>query len=387
MRQLRPHRAAALLLVAGLTLAACGGGGDDADEAAGDTVASSTTTSAAAAATEPACEAGSIEQRAGLLLVVGLPDVTEPDHPLVTRLAEIGVGGVILHDENLLSVEQGQRLVAGLRERIGEHLLVAIDEEGGRVSSLRALGGSTPSARRLGAQGPEAAAQAGAEVGALLSSIGIDWMFAPVLDLDGGPANGVVGDRSFGTDPQVVADTAGAFAQAVRDAGVAVTIKHFPGHGGEGDPHLDVTTDPASMDELAATDLVPFNALIQQGAEAVMVGHVAYPQLWGPLPASLEPGAYELLRETGFQGLVVTDALGMGGVYNRWGFDVSPALAVAAGADAVLVNQGDRVDELLGSLLGAVQRGELPEERVDDAARRVLALQGRDPAGIVCPAG
>jgi beta-N-acetylhexosaminidase len=387
-RQPRRHRLAVLTLVAGLVLAACGGGGDDdAAEATDDTAAPSSTTTAAPAATDPACTAAPIEHRAGLLLIVGLPDVTEPDDPLVSRLAEIGVGGVILHDDNLQSLEQSQRLVAGLRERIGEHLLVAIDEEGGRVSSLRALGGSTPSARRLGAAGPEAAAQAGADMGALLSSVGIDLLFAPVLDLDGGPANGVVGDRSFGTDPQAVAATAGAFAQAVRDAGVAVTIKHFPGHGGEGDPHLDITTDERSKDELVATDVVPFDALIDQGAEAVMVGHVAYPQIWGPLPASLEPGAYQMLRDSGFEGMAVTDALGMGGVYNRWGFDVAPAIAIAAGADAVLVNQGDRVDELLGSLFGAVQRGELPEARIDEAARRVLALQGRDPAGIVCPAG
>ena len=107
----------------------------------------------------------------------------------------------MLRDDNIVDEEQARALVVGLRERLGPDLLVAVDDEGGRVSSMGALGQSVRSARRLGTEGPEAAATAGRELGELAASLGIDWVFAPVADLDDGPADGVIGDRSFGSDP------------------------------------------------------------------------------------------------------------------------------------------------------------------------------------------
>jgi beta-N-acetylhexosaminidase len=211
-------------------------------------------------------------------------------------------------------------------------------------------------------------------------------VFAPVADLDDGPASGVIGDRSFGSDPQEVAASAGAFAEGIRSTGVAVTAKHFPGHGGEGDPHAGDTVDTTPLDVLQTEDLVPFSTLVDDGAEAVMVGHVSYPNVWGDLPASLQPGAYELLRDLGFQGVAITDALGMGAVHARFGFDEAPAMAVAAGADAVLVNQGEEVEVLHAGLVDAVRDGRLDEARLDDAVRRVLALRGQPADGVVCPA-
>jgi beta-N-acetylhexosaminidase len=250
---------------------------------------------------------------------------------------------------------------------------------------MRKLSGSTPSARRLGRAGPKAARDAGEELGDLARSIDADLVLAPVLDLDDGPSDGVIGDRSFGDDPDGVAETAGTFADAVRDAGVAVTLKHFPGHGSaRGDPHAGVAVDDRTRQELLREDVVPFDALIDDGAEVVMVGHVAYPKLWGSTPASLSPGAYALLRERGFEGVAITDAMGMGAVYNQWGFDQGPTMAIAAGADAVLANQGDRVLELRNGLVTAVGVGDLDESRLDEAVARILALRGQDPTGILC---
>jgi beta-N-acetylhexosaminidase len=332
------------------------------------------------------CTRASVEDRAGLVLVVGLPGVTAADDPLVDRLAAAGVGGVMLRDANIVDEEQVTELVAGLRDRLGRGLLVAVDDEGGRVSSMGALGQSLTSARRLGQQGEEATRAAGQELGELAASVGIDWMFAPVADLDDGPASGVIGDRSFGSDPEEVAVAAGAFAEGIRSTGVAVTAKHFPGHGGDGDPHAGDTIDPTPLDVLRAEDLVPFGALVDDGAEAVMVGHVSYPAVWGDLPASLQPGAYELLRDLGFHGVAITDALGMGAVHARFGFDQAPAMAVTAGADAVLVNQGEEVEVLHAGLVDAVRDGRLDEGRLDEAVRRVLALRGESPDGVVCPA-
>lgn len=365
-----------------VVVTACGGGEEPAVEEAASSEPSEDTSTTTTSA--PACARIPVEQRAGMTLVVGLPGVTSADDPLVDRLVAVGVSGVSLRDENLLSRDQAAALIAGLRAKLGEHLLVGVDEEGGRVRSLGAVGGGTPSARRLGAGGPAAAAAAGAALAELLSSVGFDWVYAPVLDLDGGPANEVIGDRSFSADPQVTTEAASAFAAELTKAGIAVTAKHFPGHGGPGDPHHGIIQDDSPREELLATDLVPFQRLIDAGAQTVMVGHVAYPQIWSDRPASLEPGAYELLRSMGFEGVAVTDAIGMGAVYSIWGFDTAPPMALAAGADAVLVNQGDRLEELRDGIVAAVGRGELSEERLDEAVSRVLTLQGRDPASVLC---
>ena len=344
------------------------------------------TTVAFAADADPLtiCVRASLEDRAALVLVVGLPGVTDADDPLVDELAAVGVGGVMLRDENIRSEEQVTDLVAGLRSRLGPGLLVAVDDEGGRVSSMGALDQDLTSARRLGQRDEEAVEEAGAELGELAASVGIDWVFAPVADLDDGPASGVIGDRSFGDDPDEVATAAGAFARGLRSASVAVTAKHFPGHGGTGDPHLGSTVDPAPLDTLVAEDLVPFRTLIDEGAEAVMVGHVTYPEVWPERPASLDPGAYELLRAEGFEGVAITDALGMGAIHSRYGFDAAPAMAVAAGADAVLVNQGNQVRTLHDGLVAAVRDGRLDESRLDQAVGRVLTLRGEAPDGTVC---
>jgi beta-N-acetylhexosaminidase len=380
---IRPPRWPVPVLAAGLLLGVTGivvlgpGGGD------------STATDSAAELVDDAepvavCTRASVEDRAALVLVVGLPGVTTAQDPLVDRLVETGVGGVMLRDENITGEEQAQELVEGLRDRLGSNLLVAVDDEGGRVTSMRALDESVASARRLGQRGEDDAREFGEELGDLAASIDVDWVFAPVVDLDAGPASGVIGDRSFGDDPEEVADVAGAFARGLHDAGVAVTLKHFPGHGGDGDPHRGDTVDRSTLADLEDEDLVPFRALIDDGAEATMVGHVIYPRVWDDLPASLEPRAYELLREQGFDGVAITDALGMGAIHVRFGFDVAPAMAIAAGADAVLVNQGDQIEELHAGLVDAVNEGRLDEARLDEAVGRVLALRDQTSEGTVC---
>lgn len=331
------------------------------------------------------CTRAALEDRAGLALVVGLPGVTDATDPLVDRLVAAGVGGVMLRDENIEDQAQATELVAGLRSRLGERLLVAIDDEGGRVTAMGALDQPVRSARTLGRLGPAETEAFAEDLGQMAASIGVDWVFAPVADLDDGPAQGVIGDRSFGADPALVSEAAGAFADGLRTAGLAVTLKHFPGPSGSGDPHLGLSEDPATLAGLEAADLVPFDDLVEQGAEAVMVGHVAFPQIWGDQPASLTTGAYQLLRDLGFDGVAITDALGMGAVYSRYGFDVAPAMAIAAGADAVLVNQGDQVEVLHRGLVDAVRDGRLAEGRLDEAVGRVLELRGEATEGVVCP--
>ena len=336
-----------------------------------------------AAVAPPAEEAGPcvplppLEGRAAAVLVVGLPGVTAADDPLVADVAGLGVGGVLLDDGNITSAEQASALVDGVRDRSPFGLLVMADEEGGRVSSTDAVGPRTPSARRLGDVGPDAARRAGRDVGARLAGLGIDVALAPVADVDGGPADGVIGDRSFSGDPAVAADAAVAFADGVAEAGLLRTAKHFPGHGGTADTHAA----PVVVDDVAAGALVPFEALVDAGVELVMLAHVAYRTL-GDGPASLEPAAYELLRDTGFDGVAVTDDLGMAAVARP--IPEAVVLAIAAGADAALFVDGGAALAARDALVAAVRDGRLPEARLDEAVLRLAAARGIEPPENIC---
>ena len=356
-------------------VAACGGSSDDGPRAA---PAPSTTTTTAAP-----CTPAPLEDRAATTLLVGLPGTTDPAAPLSAEVASLGVGGVLLTDANVRSADQARGLVAGLRAASPRPLLVAVDDEGGRVSSTEAVAPRGPSARRLGASGPGLAREAGRTLGATLASLDVDVALAPVADLDGGPAGGVIGDRSFGTDPTAVAADATAFAAGLRESGIAPTAKHFPGHAGAADSHGGPVTLDRTVDALEGADLVPFGALVEEDVPLVMLGHVAYTGL-GPMPASLEPAAYRLLRDTGFDGVAVTDSLGMGAVNLRWPFPEAAVLAVSAGADLALATDGSQARGMRDALVAAVRSGRLPERRLDEAVTRVLRLRGEDPASMVC---
>lgn len=354
-------------------VAACGGSSPEA------TRAPSTTTT-----TRPPCTPAPLEDRAATTLLVGLPGVTSPDAPLAGEVAGLGVGGILLTDANVADADQARALVAGLRGTSPRPVLVAVDDEGGRVSSTQALAPRGPSARRLGASGPDAARAAGRSLGATLASIDVDVALAPVADLDGGPATGVIGDRSFGTEPSAVAASATAFAEGLGESGIAPTAKHFPGYAGAADSHDGPATVDRSVDALEAADLVPFRALVDDDVPLVMLGHVAYSGL-GPMPASLEPGAYRLLRDTGFEGVAITDSLGMGAINLRWPFPEAAVRAVLAGADLALATDGSYARAMRDELVSAVRVGRLPEDRLDEAVARVLRLRGEDPASMVCP--
>jgi beta-N-acetylhexosaminidase len=150
------------------------------------------------------------------------------------------------------------------------------------------------------------------------------------------------------------------------------------------DSHLGLPIVDATLDELQASDLVPFADLIAAGAPLVMLDHIAYTALDADLPASLAPKAYELLREMGFEGVAITDSVGMGAVNLHWSFPEAAVLAVVAGADAVLTTDGSQARGMRDALVEAVRSGRLPEARLDEAAGRMTALAGADPVNMVC---
>ena len=254
----------------------------------------------AAAAKVPNCTPVPLAQRAARTLIVGIPDVTEPSDPIVKTVLDIGVGGIFLNPGNVVSESQLMRLVRGIRAQAGRPIVITVDEEPGRVSSLGDILGPSPSARRMADEGPASDVRAYAhEVAVVLARLGIDLNLAPVADLTDGPYDEIIGDRSFSADAAIASEYALAFAEGMADAGVRSAVKHFPGQGrATEDIHFEeavpITTP---LDTLRLTDVRPFRDLVRAGIPVVMMNHIRYTALDRNLPASLSPKAYALLRE------------------------------------------------------------------------------------------
>ena len=368
-----------------LALTACGGVLDPETSAEG----------ADGAGPAAACEPAPLEERAAAVLHVGLPEVTSADDPLVAEVVGLGVGGIFVNDGNIESEDQLAELTAGIKEQAaGRPLLLSTDEESGRVSDLRDLLGNTPSPRRLAANNDPAEMRAyAADLGREMAELGLDVNLAPLLDLDDGPSRGIIGDRAFSADPELASAYGLAFARGLEDAGVIPTVKHFPGHGRSStDTHAGTDVVETPLEELRATDLLPFQDAVDQGVPVIMFNHLSYAALDPDLPASMSPKAYALLRDMRFDGVAMTDSIGMGSIYPRWDFPDAAVTAVAAGADvvlasgAVLATDPDAAVRMRDALVAAVEGGTLPEQRLDEAAARVVALAGGDPEAFACVA-
>lgn len=335
-------------------------------------------------AARPPCQPAPLEARAATVLVVGIGDATTAAAPLPTKVTSLGVGGVIVLRPNVRNAAQVRALIEGMRQRSPRRLLVTVDEEGGRVSRLRPVLGASPPARAIGQQPLPDIAEAAMARGARLRDLGFNLTFAPVVDADGGPSGAAIGDRSFAGSPAQAGPRGRAFAEGLLRAGVGATAKHFPGQGGLADSHDGRVSSNVERDVLERDATAAFRPAVEAGVPVVMMSHVTFKAL-GPMPASLEPGAYRLLRSIGFRGVAVTDALGMSSITGQWSIPQATAMAVAAGADLVLANQGDQAPAMRDAIVQAVREGRLPEARLDEAVARVLAIRAEGPSTMVCP--
>ncbi|MFF3336884.1 glycoside hydrolase family 3 protein [Streptomyces sp. NPDC002888] len=314
------------------------------------------------------------------VLQPGFPGTTAPDW-LLRRLGE-GLASVGLFGRNITSPEQLTALTAQLRtER--DDVLVAIDEEGGDVTRLEVRTGSSfPGNHALGAvDDVTLTLEVAAELGRRLAACGVNLNWAPSADVNSNPANPVIGVRSFGAAPGLVARHTAAYVTGLQSAGVAACTKHFPGHGDTAvDSHHALPRIDADPAVLAERELAPFRAAIAAGTRAVMSAHILVPALDPDRPATLSHRILtDLLRgELGYRGLIVTDGMEMQAIAGTYGIERGSVLAVAAGADAICVGGGLADDEtvrrLRDALVSAVRAGALPEERLADAAERVRAL-------------
>ena len=289
-------------------------------------------------------------------------------------LAHPAVGGVILFARNCRSPAQIRGLVASIRAAAGRPVLVAVDQEGGRVQRMRSGFSILPPARVLGdvhdrdpAKARELARARGRLLALELAAVGIDFSFAPVVDLDYGRSE-VIGDRALHGDPEVVAELALAFLAGARAGGMACVVKHFPGHGWvAADSHHETPVDSRDYASLGA-DLLPFGRLIDEGVEAVMVAHVQYDAVDPAIPSYSERWLKQELRERmGFAGVIFADDLSMHGASQAGGLRERAVASLAAGCDMLPVcNDPDGVRELLGGWTAASSAG---------AAKRLATLR------------
>ncbi|HUT03332.1 MAG TPA: glycoside hydrolase family 3 N-terminal domain-containing protein [bacterium] len=336
-------------------------------------------------ATEKLIASMSMEQLVGQLLVTGFEGVEAPQL-LKDHIRNHLVGGVILFRRNIFDADQTQYLTRSLQETAsgaGEELpmLIMIDQEGGRVTRFD-FAGRLPSAMALGAAGSRSYTYiAGQSCGKVLCALGINVNCAPVLDVLTNSKNTCIGTRSFGSDPERVAELGAQYINGLQSADVMAVAKHFPGLGAASfDTHLGPARVDKTVDELLECDLKPFEEAFRYGVAMVMATHAEYPKLPrdGELPASLSPYILtDLLRgRLDFRGPAVTDDLSMGAVAGRYGLAEAAVQAITAGADLLLFCHNlDEIEAVHSAIMSAIIGGELPSERVLEAAIRVLWLR------------
>ena len=308
-----------------------------------------------------------LEIRVGQLI---FPLVVQSDLAAAAELASVGhLGGVVVIGDPTASIVDD---IAALQARslLGP-LIVAVDEEGGRVQRLASITSTVPSARTVAAdlslEEAKALAKSHAEA---IGELGFTMNLAPVVDLDNG---GFLGNRAYSADPALVSEYALATAEGIRDAGLTPVIKHFPGHGRGTDSHTGLPTLPG-LDILREADLLPFIDAIAFGDLPIMVGHLVVPDLTNGKPATLSPEAIDgLLREElGFDGLVMTDAFNMDAISDTTSNADAAEQALAAGVDLVMLGGVNEVEATVAQVVAAVEAGTLDEATITESFLRVL---------------
>ncbi|WP_417216766.1 glycoside hydrolase family 3 protein [Arthrobacter sp.] len=298
-----------------------------------------------------------------------------------------GLSAICLYGDNMASPTQLRELCARLRE-LAPHALLATDEEGGDVTRLHYLTGSDqPGNAVLGRLDDTQLTRASAAaIGTELVDLGINLSLAPVVDVNSASENPVIGVRSFGDDPDLVARHTAAWIAGLESAGVASCSKHFPGHGDTTtDSHLDLPRVTVDAGTLHRRELVPFAAVVQAGGAAIMTSHIVVEALDPGRPATFSPAILQqvLRSQLGFRGVVITDALDMAGASAGIGIPEAAVRALIAGADMLCLGSGTTgglYAACLDAIVDAVESGRLPASRLEDAVARNTRLASGFPA-------
>jgi beta-N-acetylhexosaminidase len=340
----------------------------------------------------PDLESLSLEQKVGQVLCMGWDEqgtetATTLNGHAIALVGDLQVGAIVLMGRNIVSPEQTRDIIAEMQARSPIPLLVAIDQEGGTVNRIHEPFHEFPGNMALGAIacGSDLAVaeeltrrQASAQAREL-RGIGINWNFAPVVDVNNNPDNPIIGVRSYGEAPKLVAALGAAAVCGYQDAGLMACAKHFPGHGDTAvDSHLALPAIEGDKARLNGVELVPFRSAISAGVGSIMTTHILFKALDAERPATLSPAILTglLRKELGYDGLVITDCLEMRAVAHTIGTARGAVEALKAGADMALVcHTLETQKETHQAIVNAVKASELLESRLNEAVGRVLSAK------------
>lgn len=351
----------------------------------------------------------SLDEKIGQMFIVGFEGY-EPNDSLRKMIMNNYVGGVILFRRNIKNPEQLLGLInsiksinsvdiadtgaipaddTAMRNTVDTSngcgripIFISVDEEGGSVSRMPVQYKAIPSCLSIGKIND---AELSYNIGGLLAkevkSVGFNMNFAPVLDIWSNPQNTVIGDRSFGSTAEIVSSLGVQTMKGLSGGGVIPVVKHFPGHGDTVvDSHIGLPEVEYNMERLKSFELVPFQAAIENKADAVMIAHILMNSIDAENPSTLSKAVItDLLRDRmGFDGVVITDDMTMGAILKNYNVGDAAVKSVAAGSDIILVCHGfDKQQEAIDALRAAVNVGVIPEERINESVYRILKLKGK----------
>ena len=312
--------------------------------------------------------------------LTGAETVTAAGDTTKNCLQEYPVGGLVYFKANLLNKEQTSAMLSNSQkyalEISGLPLFLCVDEEGGKVAriSSNASFGFEKIKPMKEMKSAEEAYGAGNAIGGYLSELGFNVDFAPDADVITNPQNTVIGDRSFGNDPELVKNYAAAYSDGLHSNGVLSAFKHFPGHGAtEGDTHEGFAYTNKTLEELKQSELVPFMAAQEKGVDMVMISHISVPEILGnntPCTLSRYMVTDVLKGELGYKGLIVTDAMNMGAITNTYGNDQAVVEAVKAGVDLILMPVDFK--SAANAVVAAVEAGEIEMDSIDESVKKII---------------
>lgn len=336
----------------------------------------------------------SLEEKLEQMIIVDIPYIYEGTNEVDFTKVNESVreffktrkpGGIILFENNMINSDQTKTMISDIQATKDKvPFFISVDEEGGRISKIP-IKFNIPTAEEIGNTGsPKKAFEAAENIGKELRELGFNVDYAPILDVNTNPNNPVIGDRSFSSDPKVVAEFGVEYINGLRSYEILSTAKHFPGHGDTiGDSHKGFVEVTQDINRIKSVELLPFREAIKNNVDFVMIGHISVPALDSTrTPASLsKPIVTDLLKnEMGFKGVVITDSLDMGAITQSYNKYESVKLAINSGNDIALmpditVTPGKDIseyDELINYLKEEVNKGNIKEERVNDSVITIL---------------
>ena len=323
-----------------------------------------------------------LDEKIGQMIISGVNGYAIDDNTK-KMIQNDHVGGFIIFGQNVEDAKQLLKLINSLKTTNSINkipLFLSIDQEGGRVSRMPAEFKGLPTSKAIGrVNNSDFSYRIGGIISEELNLFGFNMDFAPVLDINSNPNNHVIGDRSFGTNPDIVAKLAIQTIKGIHSGNVISVVKHFPGHGDTSlDSHERLPSVNSDMKRLESFELIPFVQAINNKADMVMVAHILLPKIDPKYPASMsEIIITDILRkDLNFDGVVITDDITMGAITNNYNIRDAAIKSVNAGIDIILVCHGyDNERAVIDALMQAVQRGQITEDRVNQSVYRILKLK------------